>query len=132
MVNYAHRIIVTGMNSLSCISTLLYASDLGRQTSVLYFHLKGDQLLKGHYVWEHPRLRPNTHTFPVACPECNHIRSWSRGKRSGGKSFTLRCKAKVEKDGVRVRCSGSHKIACRPATIPISSPYNGCWLAHDA
>ena len=38
MVSYADRVIVTGMNSNSCISALLDGSDLGRQTSVLFVH----------------------------------------------------------------------------------------------
>ena len=38
MISYADRVLITGMKSTTSIPNLLYASDLGRRTSVLFLH----------------------------------------------------------------------------------------------
>ena len=133
MISYGDRVIVAGMNTISCISSLLYASDLGRQTSVLYLHRdqKDGAITKARFTWEHSDKRPNTHTFPVACSECNHVRSWSRKRKNNGNAFNLRCEGKFSRDGVSVRCPGTYSIGPRPLTTPVDSPYIGRWLSYN-
>jgi len=131
MISYGDRVIVTGMDPNICISTLLYASDLGRQTSVLCINQdrKTGLRLKARYVWEHTNKRPNTHTYPFACPKCNHIRSWSEVTRTNGNPFELKCQGRVLKSGGgTVRCCGTYAIGPRPLTTPVNSPYIGRWL----
>jgi len=55
MISYGDRVLVAGMKSSSCIASLLYASDLGRQTSVLFLHHNPTtgELKTARYVWEH-------------------------------------------------------------------------------
>jgi hypothetical protein len=134
LISYADKIIVTGMSSRSSISSLLYTSDLGRHTSILFLHReKGKAALSvARYAWEHRRQRPNTHTFPLSCPECHSIRSWNRAQDTGGKPFTLRCRAKVDVDGEEVTCAGSYEVIPRPSATLVESPFVGQWYSYDA
>jgi len=130
MISDGDRVIVAGMNSASCISSLLYASNLGRQTSVLYLNhnRKTGKLMTARYMWEHKAKRPNTHTYPVSCQVCNRVRCWGKMKKSNGKSFDLKCGGTVRKDGRDVACPGTYNIGPRPPTTPLECPYIGRWL----
>ena len=124
VISYTDKLIVTGMKSASCIPTPLYTSDLGRHTSILFLHREGMTLQVTRYAWGHTRQRPNMHTFPPACPECNCIQSWACAKASKGKSFTLQCTTKV---GGGTFPDSYVVDSCPPSTV-VQSPYVSSWV----
>jgi hypothetical protein len=142
MVLYADKVIVNGMSSASCISSLLNSSDIGRQTSILFLHnppkLKENPtaLSVAKYSWEHPFQRPNTHTIPLMCPICHKVQPWCPPEsivRKDGASFTLPCKTKTwgKKGEPPTWCSGQYEVGARPPSTLVEAPYVGAWYSHD-
>ena len=134
MISYADKVIVTGMRSRTCISSLLYSSDIGRHTSIFFLNNPdkgGDKISVAQYVWEHNKQRPNTHTIPVACPVCHTLQPWNRPdtiSREDGGSFTLRCT--FSSQGTSAKCPGTYKVESRPHTLPVDAPYLGLWRSY--
>lgn len=101
---------------------------------MLFLHREppAKELFVAGYVWEHPTQRPNGHSYPLACPVCNHVRSWRRTKDTGGKAFSLVCRTKwTNNEGVKDRCGGTFEVARRSPSKVVLSPYVGRWLAED-
>ena len=139
MISYSDKVIVNGMDSKKCITSLLYASDIGRHTSVLFLNNSGEQkkdkvLSVARYAWEHGFQRPNTHTYPLNCPVCHNVLSWCPPEsvpREDGDSFTLPCNTKYWENNKMTRCSGQYKINARPPSNFVGSPYLGSWYAFN-
>ena len=139
MINYSDKVIVGGMSSKSCISSLLYASNLGLHTSVLFLNrveTNGEDVITATtYVWEHRSKRPNAHTLPIACPVCHALQSWCPADsvvREDGSSFTLPCLTKSLVDGKRVPCHGSYVVGARPpGGTYVEGPYVGAWHSYN-
>lgn len=134
MITYADKVIISGMKSPSCVPSLLYASDLGRHTSVVFIHNDSETntIQVARYTWEHSTQRPNTHTYPISCPKCHTVQSWCPPdvvQRGDGEKFTLRCLNKIERRGKKVNCSGSYVVDERPPAHLVGSPYVGSWHA---
>lgn len=133
MVSYGDKVIVSGMRSKSCISSLLYSSHIGRHSSVLFLNnpkREENTISVARYIWGHKNQRPNTHTFPVACPSCHTLQSWTRPTSfdvGRGVSLTLRCKGH-DCTGL-VKCRQTYAIASRPPSTPLDSPYVGTWFS---
>ena len=74
MISYASQVIVGTQPSKDCIGNLLYSSSIGKHTSVVYlynaFEGKKQVFTSTQYIWEHESLRPNSFSFPLACPSC--------------------------------------------------------------
>ena len=136
MIKYADMVIVAGMKTELCISSLLYSSDIGRHTSILFIHVaeatkeSPRKLLAGLYTWEHQDQRPNTHTFPLTCPICHALQPWQRPGafwNEEGDPFTLKCTRKIG----GTRCLGSIEIEARPPSTLLESPYVGKWYSYN-
>ena len=123
MLTYADRVIICGMPAVLCMSSILYATEIRRHTSVLHIYCnvvvveeskpeggedpaskgkkKEQEILKARmYIWEHPVYRPNSYTYPITCPVCHCIRLWFPTdspsiKRNPDGSFTLTCLTKL-------------------------------------
>jgi len=137
MMTYGDKVIVCGMPSGSCVPSLLYSSDIGRHTSILFLNnIKGEQgqdtIRVARYAWEHDRQRPNTHTFPIACPVCHVVYPWNCAgfvvQKGCGKRFTLTCHTKLENGG---NCSGEYTIDGRPSSTIVEAPYIGSWYSYN-
>lgn len=134
MLTYADMVIVNGMAASTCISSLLYSSNLGIHTSILFLNnpdREGKNLSVGRYVWEHNDQRPNTHTIPLNCDVCHSIRSWcppAAVKREPGEAFTIPC-LNVRPGGAK--CTGKYHIAARPPSTALESPYIGIWYSYN-
>ena len=126
MMTYADQVIISGQPSAPAIGNLLYSSAVGKHTSILYLNraTKEAEVIVHQYIWEHQTQRPNTHSYPLACPSCNHIQPWQRIPKVDGPAFTLRCKT-VFVNGVK--CTGSWVVAARPISSPVEAPYAGSW-----
>jgi hypothetical protein len=139
MLSYTDKVIVNGMSSKSCISSLLYSSDIGRHTSILFLHNHEDQknlntLSVARFIWEHETQRPNTHTFPLNCPVCHKIQSWCPPNviiRKDGSSFTLPCNTKKWERGHPIQCTGAFEVGVRPPSTLVASPYVGRWYLYN-
>ena len=127
MLQYADQVIVGGQPSKDAIGNLLYSSGIGKHTSVVYINKpENDPLTVHQYFWEHNTQRPNGFTFPLACPLCKFVHSWSKVPgfiAESGSSVSLKCKSMV-KGKV---CGGSWMIAERPSSEKVKSPYVGTW-----
>lgn len=129
MISYASQVIVGTQPSKDCIGNLLYSSSIGKHTSVVYlnntFEEKKQVFTSTRYIWEHESLRPNSFSFPLACPSCRHIYSWRNipSHFKDGASAKLVCKTKVEGG----KCKGSWEVPQLPSSFAISSPYVGTW-----
>jgi len=134
MLTYADLVIVNGMDASTCISSLLYSSNIGIHTTILFlYNSKKDVSLLSvaRYAWEHDEKRPNTHTIPLGCNVCHSIRSWCDAravKRESGEEFTVPCLS-TSADGVR--CSGKYLIPARPPSTALASPYVGTWYSYN-
>lgn len=137
MITYADKVIVNGMKSTLCISSLLYTSDIGRHTSILFLsNTKKDQdsIMVARYAWEHGSQRPNTHTYPISCPTCHVVQPWcppTSVVRNEGESFTLQCISKARKNGMSTKCNGTYTIDARPPATLIDAPYVGTWYSYN-
>lgn len=135
MITYADNVIVVGMDSAACVPSLLYASDIGRRTSVLFLHNSkpdGDSLEVARYIWDHNSQRPNSNTYPLSCPLCNTVQSWCPANsvlRPDGDSFVLKCLAKKKENGKSVQCPGTYVVDRRPPSTEVKSPYVGIWYS---
>lgn len=155
MINYADMVIVTGMSSDKCISTLLYLSDIGRCTSILYINnpkpeekeaeggesggepegTEERKILVALFEWEHQFQRPNTHTYPISCPKCHTLLSWippTSMERNDGDAFILLCNTKVKVKGKKITCDGTFTINGRPPTTEVEAPYVGRWYSRNS
>jgi hypothetical protein len=139
MLSYTNKVIVNGMSLKSCISSLLYSSDIGHHTSILFLHNPKDhkdlnKLFVARFVWEHKTQRPNTHTFPLNCPVCHKVQSWCPPNsiiRKDEFSFTLPCNTKEWVRGHPFQCTGVFEIGARPPSTLVASPYVGGWYSYD-
>lgn len=133
MIAYSDKVIVSGMPSERCISSLLYASDIGSHTSILFLNnsKRGkDTVEVKSYVWEHEGKRPNTHTLPVACPVCHAVHSWcppSSVAREDGEPFVLQCLTKRLENGKTSVCRGSYEVGARPPGTLVKGLHIGRW-----
>ena len=128
IMSYADQVIVSGQPSSSSIGNLLYSSNIGKHTSVIYINkLAGEPSVTLQYIWEHSAQRPNTHSYPLACPSCRYFSSWrnvtSHAGAAEGSAFELTCKAKVG----GVKCNHVWRVPKRPSSTAIGSPYVGVW-----
>jgi hypothetical protein len=132
MMSYADQVIVSGQPTQDAIPGLLYSSVVGKHTSISYIgravDSKGSATLKlSQYIWEHKAHRPNTHSFPIACPLCRCVYPWrniTSYATDGGSSFELKCTTKLENGG---RCAGMWKVPERPNSSVVPSEYVGTW-----
>ena len=131
VISYVDQVIVNGQPSKDAISNLLYSSTVGKHTSIVYFNKRvedGKEMLKvSRYIWEHKFQRPNTFSFPIACPLCHRVYSWrniSSYRTSGGLSFELTCQTKI---GKGQRCAGTYEVPALPTSSVVDSPYVGTW-----
>jgi hypothetical protein len=137
MMVYADKVIVNGMYTTSTVSSLLYSSDIGHHTSILFLRNEKkdtDLISIARYSWEHGSQRPNTHTYPIACDKCHKVQSWcppTAVSREDGASFALECCTKHKEDGKISLCSGTFEVAARPPSSMISAPYVGTWYSHN-
>ena len=79
------------------------------------------------YIWEHNSHRPNTHSFPIACPLCHYVYPWRSipgHVTDEGTGFDLRCKTVLADGG---KCMGTWKVAARPMSSTVPSPNVGTW-----
>ena len=124
---YADQVIMSGQPSVASIGNLLYSSGVGKHTSIVYLNKVDDRpLAVSQFIWEHNSQRPNGYSFPVACPLCRSIYSWSKPPSSlaeSGSAHVLRCKAVV---GDR-KCQGTWTIPARPSSSLVGAPYVGVW-----
>ena len=133
MISYGEMVIISGMKSKLCISSLLYCSHIGRHGSMLFLYnpkREKDTISVARYIWGHKNKRPNSHTFPVACPSCHTLQPWNRPNSSAvetGASLTLRCKG-YDPTGL-TKCEQKYTIASRPPSSPLDSPYVGTWFS---
>jgi hypothetical protein len=129
MISYAGQVIIGGQPSRDCIGNLLYSSSIGRHTSVIYINKYGGgneaSFSCTRYIWEHKALRPNSFTFPLACPLCHHIYSWRfiRNHLEDGAVVKLVCTTKIGSG----KCSGTWEVPALPSTMVVDSPYVGTW-----
>jgi hypothetical protein len=133
MILYADQVIVSGQPSEDAVPNLLYASDIGKHTSVT--HLKkqdGGEVKVVRYAWTHRVYRPNTFSYPFVCPVCRCISPWEsivrRQKKANGSSFTIPCGTKEVRGEEMIRCAGFYVIPAAPSSSPVASPYAGTWL----
>jgi hypothetical protein len=127
MMSYADQVIISGQPSGAAISGLLYSSPLGKHTSVTYLNrATGGEAVVQQYIWEHQSQRPNTHSFPIACPICNHIYSWQNipKTRPDGSAITIKCKTRFLNNEI---CKGSWDIPARTTSSVVEAPYVGVW-----
>jgi len=131
MMSYADQVIISGQPSSDSIGNLLYTSGAGGHTSVIYLNRHpgmGKVVVNvSQYVWEHKSQRPNTFSYPVACPLCHCVYPWQSiptQVAAMGSAFTLRCKTKLESGG---KCKGTWDIPARPSSSVINNPYVGTW-----
>lgn len=120
------------MFSRSCLPTLLYASEIGHHTSVLFINNTLGSFTVTRYAWQHEAQRPNTHTFPLACPICHALQPWcppGSVKRQDGETFTLQCLTKTRQNGKLVRCPGTYTVGSRPPSSPLQPQYVGEWYS---
>ena len=132
MITYADKVIINGMFSRSCLPTLLYASEIGHHTSILFINKAQGSFTITRYTWQHGSQRPNTHTFPLVCPVCHGLQSWchpSSVKRRDGDAFTLQCTTKTRQDGKVVRCPGTHAVDSCPSSSLLEPQYVGEWYS---
>lgn len=128
MMSYADQVIISGQPSQDSVGNLLYSSTIGSHTSVVYLNKQlGGEVAVSQYVWEHGSQRPNTFSYPIACPLCCHIHSWQKipaQVAATGIPFTLKCKTVLEN---REKCAGTWNIPARPKSTLVESPYVGEW-----
>jgi len=132
MITYADKVIINGMFSRSCLPTLLYASEIGHHTSVLFINKANGSFTITRYTWQHDSQRPNTHTFPLACPICHALQPWcppGAVKRQDGDAFTLQCMTKTSQGGKVVRCPGTYEVGSRPSSSLLKPQYVGEWYS---
>ena len=133
MLTYANMVIVNGIDARTYISTLLYSSNIGIHTSILFLDKpkkESDTLSIVRYRWEYADQRPNTHTVHLSCNVCHGICSWcppGAVKREPGDSFTLSCLHRSQ-DGMK--CTGRYVIAACPPSTPLQLPYVGTWYSY--
>lgn len=137
MITYSNKVIVNGMSSKLCISSLLYASDISHHMSILFLNNKergGDAITAERYTWEHKAKRPNIHTLPIVCPVCHVVQSWCPAasvSRKDGAPFILPCITKISKDSAKAICHGSYEFDACPPGVCILGPYIGTWCLHN-
>jgi hypothetical protein len=131
MMSYADQVAIGGQPSKDAVPGLLYTSAVGKHTSIIFLNrcLSGGEVVvsTSHYIWEHPSQRPNTHSYPVACPLCHTIYSWQSipaDLAAAGSPILLKCKAKLEGGE---KCKGSWEIAGRPESAAIKNTFVGTW-----
>ena len=133
MISYGDKVIIRGMRSKACISSLLYSSHIGHHTSILFLNnrkRKGDTISVARYIWGHDTQRPNTHTFPIACPSCHTLHPWNRPNSASvanGVPITLNCTS-FDSSCVH-RCNETYVIDSRPPSTALASPYVGTWFS---
>lgn len=128
MISYADKVIASGQPSKDAMRALLYASDLGKHTSVTHLTKSGADVEVMHYKWKHDQYRPNTSTFPLACPVCNVVGPWNLDsvKHRGGAEIVLKCKSR---DHGGHRCTGTYTVPALPAgSLEVKAVYDGTWM----
>lgn len=132
MITYADKVIVGGMFSRSCLPALLYASEIGHHTSILFINNTSNFFTVTRYAWQHASQRPNTHTFPLGCPICHALQPWCPPPsvaRQDGHPFTLQCLSKTMQNGKLVRCPGIYTVGSRPPSSLLQPHYVGEWYS---
>jgi len=129
MISYADQVIIGGQPSKDAIGNLLYTSSVGTHTSVVYLNKQpGDGgITVSQFIWEHRSQRPNSYSYPIACPLCHHIHSWQNipaQPAAAGIPFILKCKTVLEGGQ---RCTGTWSIPARPESSHVDNPYVGSW-----
>lgn len=129
MIGYAGQVIVGAQPSKDCVGGLLYASSIGTHTSVVYINKitsDGTETFNStQYIWEHRSIRPNTFSYPLACPSCHRIYSWRSipSHFVNGDSAHLVCVAKVGTG----KCGGTWEVPALPSSSKVDCPYVGTW-----
>jgi hypothetical protein len=90
MLSYADKVIVNGMSSKSCISSLLYSSDIGRHTSILFLHNHKDQknlntLSVARFIWNMRPKGPTPTHSPSTAPSVTRFSHGVLQTRLSGK-----------------------------------------------
>ena len=125
MMSYADQAIISGQPSAAAIASLLYSSPSGKHTSVTYLNrIAEEEVGVQQCIWEHQTWCPNTHSFPLACPNCNHVYSWQNIPKvqPEGSAFTIRCKTKFVNNKY---CEGRWDIPAHPTLSEVKAPYVG-------
>ena len=127
MMAYVDQAIVSGQPSGDALGSLLYSSAVGKHTSIVHLNRVDGAVKLVRYVWEHKFQRPNTHSFPIACPQCWHIYSWSKigtAVPDDGSAFILKCTTKLANGG---RCPGTWEVPALPTSSIVRLLYVGTW-----